>query len=554
MRVVMVIVGFAAALVFITASATMNYLFASSLGKTAFEGLILGAVSVAADIIKALLPVLIMRAATAQRYVFVAVGTAMFVFFSTFSMLAALGFAASNRGEVTGMKVGLNSRHAEVAQQLQSIDARIKLLGSYRPASMIEELLAAARNDRRWLASTSCTNPTSPSARGFCEGYFSLRAELGGSEEGKKLEVQADALRQELATLKSRGAGSEPDPQVRILTKIFGGEADGIERLLIVVGATLVESGAAFGLYLASGSHTKDLPKQSAQQVEKKKRRKNKPKKAMPPILIRRPASVLQAQVLTSRAIVAVSGDALGKFEGALYSVHDGNGWAILFNSAVSNGRRRFTIAHEFGHYLMHRTEKPEGFRCSEDDVTFRDGLDMENEADTFAAYLLMPFDDFRAQLPADAVPSLDDFSALAERYGVSLISCVLRWLEYTERRSMLIVSVDDFILWSKSSDAALRSGLYYKTKNVPPVEVPSQSTVMRRDMADLAREGVEHPPGVWLAEACTEITIHSDKYGQAITILHYGRNSARSYHGDEPDEADAFDRFSPCARDRFGG
>ena len=44
-------IGLAAAVVLIGASATMNYLFAISLGKTWFEGQVLGAVSVAADIL-----------------------------------------------------------------------------------------------------------------------------------------------------------------------------------------------------------------------------------------------------------------------------------------------------------------------------------------------------------------------------------------------------------------------------------------------------------------------------------------------------------------------
>ena len=251
--------------------------------------------------------------------------------------------------------------------------------------------------------------------------------------------------------------------------------------------------------------------------------------------------------------VVAVEGRPLGSFEGALYPVRDGKGWAVIYNSAVSDGRRRFTIAHEFGHYLMHRPLFPGGLECSEESVTFRDGSELEKEADEFAAYLLMPFDDFRAQLPADAVPSLDDLSALAERYGVSLISGILRWLEYTDRRSMLVISVDGFVLWSRSSKAALQSGRYFRTRNVSPVEVPANSLVTRPDLADIAREGVQHPPDVWFPEECTEISIYSDKYGQTITILYFGRDSGRSTHFDEPDEPDTFDRFSPKPRSRFG-
>lgn len=252
--------------------------------------------------------------------------------------------------------------------------------------------------------------------------------------------------------------------------------------------------------------------------------------------------------------VVAIEGRELGTFEGALYPVQERKGWAIIYNTAVSEGRRRFTIAHEFGHYLMHRKELPEeGLECSEQAITFRDGLDLEQEADAFAAYLLMPFDDFRRQLPADIAPDLDTLSTLATRYGVSLISCIIRWLEYTERRSMIVVSRDGFVLWSKSSQSALRTGLFFRTRRGPTTEVPSASLVHRRDFSDIARDGVQHPAGVWFSEECTEITVHSDKYDQVITVLHFGRAPSRNFAHDEPEDFDTFDQFNRRERNRFG-
>jgi hypothetical protein len=47
-------------------------------------------------------------------------------------------------------------------------------------------------------------------------------------------------------------------------------------------------------------------------------------------------------------------------------------------------------------------------------------------------------------------------------------------------------------------------------------------------------------------------LSIHSDKYDQVISILHFGSNGARSAHFDEDSEEDAYDRFSPKPRDRF--
>jgi hypothetical protein len=246
--------------------------------------------------------------------------------------------------------------------------------------------------------------------------------------------------------------------------------------------------------------------------------------------------------------IIAVEGGSLGDFEGALYPVPDRKGWAILYNMDVSPGRRHFTIAHEFGHYLMHRPLCPEDIQCSEESVTFRNGLEPEAEADQFAAYLLMPFDDFRNQLADDAVPSLDDLSAAAERYGVSLIACTLRWLEHTSRRSMLVVARDGFVLWAKSSNPAYKSGLFIRTRKASPYEIPANALICR---PDIGREGVDHPAGVWFDEPCTEIALHSDKYDQSLALLHFPKSAPRFSIDEEPEE-DTFDRFAAKPRDRF--
>lgn len=255
-------------------------------------------------------------------------------------------------------------------------------------------------------------------------------------------------------------------------------------------------------------------------------------------------------QIFPDAPIVAIEGGSLGTFEGALYPVI--GGWAIIYNRDVSDGRRRFTIAHELGHYLMHRTLNPRGFQCGEDAVTFRSGVDLEAEADTFAANLLMPLDDFRIRLPAIAVPTLDELSSLADHYGVSLISCVLRWLEFTERRSILVISRDDFVLWSRSSKPALKTGLYMRTRSGPPIEVPEYSLIRRKDLAEIARDGVKHPPGVWFGEECTELTIHSDRYDQVLSVLLFGSALPQASNDAETEE-DIVDHFGRRARNRFG-
>jgi hypothetical protein len=56
-----------------------------------------------------------------------------------------------------------------------------------------------------------------------------------------------------------------------------------------------------------------------------------------------------------------------------------------------------------------------------------------------------MPLDDFRRQIAEGDRVDLDMISHCADRYRVSLIAAVLRWLQYTSRRAVLVVSRDGY-------------------------------------------------------------------------------------------------------------
>jgi hypothetical protein len=136
----------------------------------------------------------------------------------------------------------------------------------------------------------------------------------------------------------------------------------------------------------------------------------------------------------------------------------------------ASPGRINFTLAHELGHYLLHRADHPNGIQCGEQDVVRWDSAygQIEHQANLFAATLLMPLDDYRRQIAADARVDLDMISHCADRYRVSLIAAILRWLNYMERRAVLVVSRDGFILWSRASEAAAKTGAVVRTFGNP--------------------------------------------------------------------------------------
>lgn len=221
--------------------------------------------------------------------------------------------------------------------------------------------------------------------------------------------------------------------------------------------------------------------------------------------------------------------------------------WAIMYHVDQSDGRRSFTVGHEFAHYVLHRHLIEEdgrfegGIYCDENAVVRRDGSGIEQEADEFAAALLMPFHDFRRQLPAKDHANFEVLGRLAKRYGVSLTAAILRWLEYTETRAIMLVSNEGFAHWAKPSKAALRSGRFIRTRDTV-FELPARSFAARRDYSDNALNGDMQQAGVWFPEPVHEMCLRSDRYDQEITLLQFEADGPR-LHGEE-EESDVLDQF----------
>jgi Zn-dependent peptidase ImmA (M78 family) len=92
-----------------------------------------------------------------------------------------------------------------------------------------------------------------------------------------------------------------------------------------------------------------------------------------------------------------------------------------------SVGRRRFTLAHEIGHWVCQcdegRAPDPEPIMCRQSDLSAKVDTALEREANNFAASLLMP----EQQVRRAAANGLD-VDAAAERFGVSDIAMEWRY------------------------------------------------------------------------------------------------------------------------------
>ncbi len=80
---------------------------------------------------------------------------------------------------------------------------------------------------------------------------------------------------------------------------------------------------------------------------------------------------------------------------------HDREGWCITVNAAHEESRQRFTIAHEIGHFVLHRNRLGRGtndsrrYAVTAEAPYYNDRIDTaaETEANRFATALLMPED-----------------------------------------------------------------------------------------------------------------------------------------------------------------
>lgn len=233
--------------------------------------------------------------------------------------------------------------------------------------------------------------------------------------------------------------------------------------------------------------------------------------------------------------------------EGALLPSTSRKRWGIYVNQNGSPRRRRFTAAHELGHYLIHRKKYPDGLRCDEAAVDGRNGVEIEREANEFASTLLMPLDDFRQRIPAKTEANFDQLSDCATHYDVSLVAAILRWLRYTERRAMIVVSRDGYVKWAWSSNRAFKSGRFLKTSG-SPVEVPRLSFVGQETFTEEARAGVSLPAGVWFNEPTKEMTLRTERYDLNYTLLHFA-NETIMFGYDEVRERDTYDRFAQLGK-----
>lgn len=262
-----------------------------------------------------------------------------------------------------------------------------------------------------------------------------------------------------------------------------------------------------------------------------------------PTIDVARFALEWSRQVRPADPIAHVEGKVPNGLEGGLFPLPSG-GWAILYNPRGTPGRANFTITHELGHFALHSSRERRAIECSVSatfgQVDHTAYAAREREANEFAATLLMPADDFRAQI-SDAPLSLESLGRCSERYRVSLTAAALRAMVLSDASAAVVASVDGFILWSSRSTTSPRPLAGRLARGVP---VPSGSGASQNYVGwthEEQRRG-RHVGDAWLDNyPCTEMGMFSDQFDLVLSLLVFDRQGPTH---EEDDVEDVVDRF----------
>jgi hypothetical protein len=210
--------------------------------------------------------------------------------------------------------------------------------------------------------------------------------------------------------------------------------------------------------------------------------------------------------------------------------MHPDKAWgSIVIAEGTSPRRRRFSIAHELGHFLLptHMPRAGEQFSCSHSDLSLTDTREanrsrrLEAEANRFAAQLLMQPARVRSRCMARQ-PDLAEVVGLAREFNVSIEAMTRSYVEAHrdtlaavithQGRIVRIYRPNDFP-WIEPAPGQL----------LPADSIAADHQLMPRQLSELE----ECDPETWIGErAARKVEVLSEQVlaqrdGYATILLH---------------------------------
>jgi len=208
------------------------------------------------------------------------------------------------------------------------------------------------------------------------------------------------------------------------------------------------------------------------------------------------------------------------KFEGMLVALPDKSAGYININIDIrEQTRRRFTIAHELGHFLI--TTHVNNYQCSSYDTNnyFDTAKPQEIEANRFAAELLMPAHYFTEEIK-NKDPSYGLFQSLTDIFGSSLTSTLIRFKDFTDENIAIVKSENAIIKWVLRSEGFK----YFIESNIP---LSTDSYAIEYFRGNVSQEFDEVEKQTWFDTSeikhhliVNELSIPLPYYNQVLSVI----------------------------------
>ena len=207
-------------------------------------------------------------------------------------------------------------------------------------------------------------------------------------------------------------------------------------------------------------------------------------------------------------------------FDGALVRAQEiPYGVVVIRKSIREPGRKRFTLAHELGHFLLPGHDRT-GLVCTKSDVgNWGDGSKQkEREADEFAAEILMPLAAVQPIIRSRD-PSLQLIEEIARRFETSFSAAAWRYCDLAKEPCAIVWSTDQHVDWSNRSET-----FRFSARKGTPIQ---KGTFASRAFAGLAcpRQPQAVPATRWITDLPEPIELWEQskglpRYNSVITLL----------------------------------
>jgi Zn-dependent peptidase ImmA (M78 family) len=210
-----------------------------------------------------------------------------------------------------------------------------------------------------------------------------------------------------------------------------------------------------------------------------------------------------------------------------------GDVFGILYPSSGNEGFKRFTIAHELGHYFLPGHPEllfPQGNGVHQSQSDFISSDQHEREADWFAAGLLMPTEMFRRAIRHEKKEGLAAIESLTATCQTSLTATAIRFSECSSEPVAIICSSGDRVDWCFLSDAMRQVKGLNPLKKGEILSPQSTTYLFNQNISNIQKNKHledEAYLDYWFAGApsvkVNEDIIGLGRYGKTLTVLFTG-------------------------------